>query len=389
MMSVTDFVVNGFKKRRSMEHNGLTHGSEGKATPDRGDTDPRTWNQAVSGARYLAHSGVSIVNTFTQVYLEDQLHVHYFFNDDGTLKTVTEDTGGGAEDNPQAEAIAAAAMPGNTASSLETSSPAPVPEADTRSEEPRSGSTITPELAQPVSEEAPVVEDTNRRPAPISTTSQPTTAGGSEREWKALSSIDRQAAVPERNILGARMSMRGTYYPNLPAFVEKFIAHVFSHKQSRTSFFRWVPDWWRYPSLYVPLDAIWRNYEMARLKPDTMMIWYMQAGSLLDKIFNKDRGIVASLIGQDAIASTNPGDPLPCQRPPKDWRIRVLEQLDWRGPQPNPVAGNSGKDPNGYVIRQPETPPLVEEDGDEYNLREQTVSPIVFDTVDDDTHDED
>lgn len=123
MMSVTDFVVNGFKKRRSMEHNGLTHGSEGKVTPDRGDTDPRTWNQAVSGARYLAHSGVSIVNTFTQVYLEDQLHVHYFFNDDGTLKTVTEDTGGGAEDNPQAEAIAAAAMPGNTASSLETSSP--------------------------------------------------------------------------------------------------------------------------------------------------------------------------------------------------------------------------------------------------------------------------
>ena len=374
MMSVTDFVVNGFKKRRSMEHNGLTHDSEGKATPDRGDTDPRTWNQAVSGARYLAHSGVSIVNTFTQVYLEDQLHVHYFFNDDGTLKTVTEDTSDEAEDNPQAEAIAAAAIPANTASSLETSSPAPVPEAGTRSEEPHSSNAITPEMAQPVSEEAPVVEDTNRRPAPISTTSQPTTAGGSEREWKALSSIDRQAAVPERNILGARTSVRGTYYPNLPAFVEKFIAHVFSHKQSRTSFFRWVPDWWRYPSLYVPLDAIWRNYEMARLKPDTMMIWYMQAGSLLDKIFNKDRGIVASLIGQDAIASTNPGDPLPCQRPPKDWRIRVLEQLDWRDPQPNPVA---------------ETPPLVEEDGDEYNPREQTVSPIVFDTVDDDTHDED
>lgn len=358
----------------------------GKATPDRGDTDPRTWNQAVSGARYLVHSGVSIVNTFTQVYLEDQLHVHYFFNDDGTLKTVTEDTSDEAEDNPQAEAIAAAAMPANTASSLKTSSPAPVPEAGTRSEEPHSSNAITPEMAEPVSD-APVVEDTNRRPAPISTTSQPTAAGG-ERGWKALSPTDSQAAVPERNILGARTSVRGTYYPNLPAFVEKFIAHVFSHKQSRTSFFRWVPDWWRYPSLYVPLDAIWRNYEMARLKPDAMMIWYMQAGSLLDKIFNKDRGIVASLIGQDAIASTNPGDPLPCQRPPEDWRIRVLEQLDWRDPQPNPVAGNSGKDPNGYVIRQPETPPLVDEDGDEYNPREQTVSPIVFDTVDDDTHDE-
>ncbi|EIT88852.1 hypothetical protein A200_01329 [Parascardovia denticolens IPLA 20019] len=385
-MSVTDFVVNGFKKRRSMEHNSLTHGSGGKATPDRGDTDPRTWNQAVSGARYLVHSGVSIVNTFTQVYLEDQLHVHYFFNDDGTLKTVTEDTSDEAEDNPQAEAIAAAAMPANTASSLKTSSPAPVPEAGTRSEEPHSSNAITPEMAEPVSD-APVVEDTNRRPAPISTTSQPTAAGG-ERGWKALSPTDSQAAVPERNILGARTSVRGTYYPNLPAFVEKFIAHVFSHKQSRTSFFRWVPDWWRYPSLYVPLDAIWRNYEMARLKPDAMMIWYMQAGSLLDKIFNKDRGIVASLIGQDAIASTNPGDPLPCQRPPEDWRIRVLEQLDWRDPQPNPVAGNSGKDPNGYVIRQPETPPLVDEDGDEYNPREQTVSPIVFDTVDDDTHDE-
>ena len=29
-MSVTDFVVNGFKKRRSMEHNSLTHGSGGE-----------------------------------------------------------------------------------------------------------------------------------------------------------------------------------------------------------------------------------------------------------------------------------------------------------------------------------------------------------------------
>lgn len=125
--------------------------------------------------------------------------------------------------------------------------------------------------------------------------------------------------------MGARVSTAETFYPSLPAFVECFLAHVFPFHQSASSHIQWVPDWWRHPALVLPLDAIWRSYETARRSPGQMMIWYIQASSMLDRVFDKDRGIVASL---DAAAITTvKGAPLPCERPGRAWRAPIVDML--------------------------------------------------------------
>ncbi|KFI90867.1 hypothetical protein BISA_2241 [Bifidobacterium saguini DSM 23967] len=128
---------------------------------------------------------------------------------------------------------------------------------------------------------------------------------------------------------GARMRRGDTYYPNLAAFVERFVANVFCYHQSASVNMKWVPDWWRYPALVFPLDAMWRAYENARKSPGQMMIFYIQAASMLDRVFDKDRGIVASLDCEQKI--TRKGEPLPCERPGRAWREPILETLSVPG----------------------------------------------------------
>lgn len=125
--------------------------------------------------------------------------------------------------------------------------------------------------------------------------------------------------------MGARVARTETFYPNLVAFVECFLAHVFPFHQSASSHIQWVPDWWRHPALVFPLDAIWRSYETSRRSPGQMMIWYIQAASMLDRVFDKDRGIVAS-IGARTI-TTAKGEPLPCERPSRGWRAPIVDML--------------------------------------------------------------
>lgn len=124
---------------------------------------------------------------------------------------------------------------------------------------------------------------------------------------------------------GARMRRSETYYPNLAAFVERFVANVFCYHQSASVNMQWVSDWWRYPALVFPLDAMWRAYENARKAPGQMMIFYIQAASMLDRVFDKDRGIVASLDCKQNL--TRKGEPLPCERPNRAWREPILEKM--------------------------------------------------------------
>ena len=56
-----------------------------------------------------------------------------------------------------------------------------------------------------------------------------------------------------------------------------------------------------------------------------MMIFYIQAASMLDRVFDKDRGIVASLDCKQQL--TRKGEPLPCERPNRAWREPILETL--------------------------------------------------------------
>ena len=46
---------------------------------------------------------------------------------------------------------------------------------------------------------------------------------------------------------------------------------------------------------------------------------------MLDRVFDKDRGIVASLDCKQNL--TRKGEPLPCERPNRAWREPILETL--------------------------------------------------------------
>lgn len=124
---------------------------------------------------------------------------------------------------------------------------------------------------------------------------------------------------------GSRMAQQDTYYPNLPAFVEGFVAHVFSFQQGASARYKWASDWWKYPQLVFPLDALWRNYEASRKQPNAMMIFYIQAFGVLDRVFNADTGIIASLPVDRVF--TDRGEALPVERPPQDWRARIMHTL--------------------------------------------------------------
>lgn len=138
--------------------------------------------------------------------------------------------------------------------------------------------------------------------------------------------------------MGARVARTETFYPNLVAFVECFLAHVFPFHQSASSHIQWVPDWWRHPALVFPLDAIWRSYETSRRSPGQMMIWYIQAASMLDRVFDKDRGIVASIDARTI--TTAKGEPLPCERPSRGWRAPIVDMLS----VPKPRHGDDSVD---------------------------------------------
>ena len=145
---------------------------------------------------------------------------------------------------------------------------------------------------------------------------------------------EREALIGQ---FGARTQMRDTYYPNLASFVELHVANMWPYQQGVMTKFLWVPDWWRYPPLIYQLDALWRAYENARKAPGQMMIFYIQAASMLDRVFDKDRGIVASLDCKQNL--TRKGEPLPCERPNRAWREPILETLSV------PAAG--GKEQKG------------------------------------------
>ncbi|MCI1644385.1 MAG: DUF4913 domain-containing protein [Bifidobacterium crudilactis] len=125
---------------------------------------------------------------------------------------------------------------------------------------------------------------------------------------------------------GSRLSADKLYYPNLVAFVECFVAHVWPYYQAPNIKFVWTSRWWRYPALVFPLDAVWRAYESARQSPAQMMIFYLQATNLLSALCHPDTGVIASLdIGDREY--TSKGSPLPCVRPPRGWRGMISREL--------------------------------------------------------------
>lgn len=174
--------------------------------------------------------------------------------------------------------------------------------------------------------------------------SQSTSNDGDDDDGFAASEANEFEKLDERgrwdadNQLGQRLrtDTAEAYYPNLVAFVECYFARMFPYMQSVTSHIQWIPDWWKYPPVVGALDALWRAYEMARRQPGQMMVFQLQAYGLIDRVFDKDRGIVASL-GIDATrTTTDPGQPLPCIRPSRGWRQTTMQPI--QSPRQAPVA---------------------------------------------------
>ena len=160
-------------------------------------------------------------------------------------------------------------------------------------------------------------------------------------EASEFKELDERGRWDADNQLGQRVrtDTSEAYYPNLVAFVECYFAHMFPYMQSVTGHIQWIPDWWKHPPVVGALDALWRAYEMARRQPGQMMVFQLQAYGLIDRVFDKDRGIVASL-GIDATrTTTDPGQPLPCVRPPRGWRQTTMQPI--QSPRQAPAAHSS------------------------------------------------
>lgn len=59
---------------------------------------------------------------------------------------------------------------------------------------------------------------------------------------------------------------------------------------------------------------------------------------MLDRVFDKDRGIVASIDARTI--TTAKGEPLPCERPSRGWRAPIVDMLS----VPKPRHGDDSVD---------------------------------------------
>jgi hypothetical protein len=131
----------------------------------------------------------------------------------------------------------------------------------------------------------------------------------------------------DERVLGARPHTENMVYPSLRDFVEKLVSHVFAYQQTSSTAIRWIADWWRYPSLVFPLDAMWRSYEhAAHGEGGEMQSWYFQSLQLFNIIFNKDTGLAAKLPSENM--QSGKGDPLPLIEPNGLWSQNIIQALN-------------------------------------------------------------
>lgn len=306
---------------------GASAGVKAGATAPTADADDgRTRGKAVQAARTLldtltgSSEGVSLVSVITEAILRNR---GVDMGDDATVPDPAETTDtkaaaptAGKDDDPaEAEAGSTGAVTGDQGQADDGTGGDDRERADAGGDDGGSGTEPRPdETMDGYDGDGDHEEDCDEDPS--------SEADGTDDGEDAT---DPETEERYTGQFGARVPEYQTYYPNLETFVEEIIAKVFLHHQSATKHFKWVKDWWNYPALVFPLDAMWRSYETARRAPGQMMVWYMQAYSLLNQIFNSDEGIVASL--DVPPLTTARGESMPCERPPRGWRARIVNEL--------------------------------------------------------------
>lgn len=111
---------------------------------------------------------------------------------------------------------------------------------------------------------------------------------------------------------------QGTYFANLPDFVENYLALVFEQELGQTR--TWCPNWWEHDGAAMRLQALWMSWEQLRAQDPAMgmAVWLT---SYADPIMN----VLLSTTGPFNRCSVerghNPQRPhedgrLPCTPPP-------------------------------------------------------------------------
>lgn len=81
---------------------------------------------------------------------------------------------------------------------------------------------------------------------------------------------------------------------------------------------RWCAQWWRHPMAIARLEAIWREWEKARLADDMSAWWRDHADPHLDQLMEGARGPFRQCSGQPGGHRDDLG-PLPVQQAPAGW----------------------------------------------------------------------
>ena len=135
---------------------------------------------------------------------------------------------------------------------------------------------------------------------------------------------EREALIGQ---FGARTQMRDTYYPNLASFVELHVANMWPYQQGVMTKFLWVPDWWRYPPLIYQLDALWRAYETPDAAGPDDDLQHPGVRPARPGCSTRTPASWPRSASTRTGTRPGPGEPLPCERPPKGWRRKAMEPL--------------------------------------------------------------
>lgn len=103
---------------------------------------------------------------------------------------------------------------------------------------------------------------------------------------EAKAAIDPEYKEPEPE-------PRKLWYPTLPEFVEKYLAHVYRREVSvrgseKTK--RWCPRWWDHGEVVARFEALWTGFETLRLGagPEMAMWWTQYADPIMDRVLDPE-----------------------------------------------------------------------------------------------------
>ena len=124
-------------------------------------------------------------------------------------------------------------------------------------------------------------------------------------------------AVPVPVVVGTADGKPATTAPrfaDLVSFVQRYLAPGTDTRLGGPVV--WCPRWWEHPAAVMRLNALWRSWEVLRMQPGGISVWWVQHyDPHMRALLDADRGPFYRCHK----AHTPPGT-LRAETPPSDWR---------------------------------------------------------------------